>query len=424
MTSDFARQSYGSSGRLRPGSRIAGYLIEEQIGAGGMGAVFRARDEVLGRLAAVKIVAPSAADDEFRARFLRESRMAAAVDSPHIIPVYGAGEAGGLLYIATRFVPGGDLERLRQRSGGTIAPVRVSALLAQVASALDTAHAAGLVHRDVKPHNILIDSVPEQPDHAFLSDFGISKGTGFATGLTATGQFVGTPGFCAPEQITSTSVDGRADQYALACVAFVLLTGELPFRRRDTMSMLYAHVHDSVPSLSGSCPGLPPAVDGVVARALAKSPADRYSRCGEFAAALAEAMAPAPAPAAVAPARRNRLARTADKPAAGEMSRGPRARPPAAVTAEARRAGAAVTKKERRGRSGPRARAPSSPRASWRLRCSMFRFRDSTEPVRRLLRRLPAGYRPCPPAGFGRARGPGTSPHPGCWPGAVTVLRT
>jgi serine/threonine-protein kinase len=318
MTSDFARQSYGSSGRLRPGSRIAGYLIEEQIGAGGMGAVFRARDEVLGRLAAVKIVAPSAADDEFRARFLRESRIAAAVDSPHIIPVYGAGEAGGLLYIATRFVPGGDLERLRQRSGGTIAPVRVSALLAQVASALDTAHAAGLVHRDVKPHNILVDSVPEQPDHAFLSDFGISKGTGFATGLTATGEFVGTPGFCAPEQITSTSVDGRADQYALACVAFVLLTGELPFRRRDTMAMLYAHVHDPVPSLSGSCPGLPPAVDGVVARALAKSPADRYSRCGEFAAALAEALVPDPA--AVAPGRRNRLARTADKPAAGEIS--------------------------------------------------------------------------------------------------------
>ncbi len=161
-----------------------------------------------GRLAAVKVVAPSAGGgEEFRTRFLRESRMAAAVDSPHIIPVYGAGEAEGLLYIATRFVPGGDLERLRRRSGGTMAPVLAGALLAQVASALDTAHAAGLVHRDVKPHNILVDFAPGQPEHAFLSDFGISKGTGFETGLTATGQFVGTPGFCAPEQIKGASVD-------------------------------------------------------------------------------------------------------------------------------------------------------------------------------------------------------------------------
>src|SRR6185437_16369487 len=174
MTSDFAQQSHGSSEKLGPGSRIAGYLIEEQIGAGGMGRVFRARDEVLGRLAAVKVVAPSAGGgEEFRTRFLRESRMAAAVDSPHIIPVYGAGEAEGLLYIATRFVPGGDLERLRRRSGGTMAPVLAGALLAQVASALDTAHAAGLVHRDVKPHNVLVDSAPGQPEHAFLSDFGI-----------------------------------------------------------------------------------------------------------------------------------------------------------------------------------------------------------------------------------------------------------
>jgi hypothetical protein len=294
MTSDFARRSYGSFGKLGPGSRIAGYLIEEQIGAGGMGAVFRARDEVLGRLAAVKIIAPSAADDEeFRARFLRESRIAAAVDSPHIIPVYGAGEAEGLLYIATRFVLGGDLEALRRRFGGLLAPARAGVLMAQVASALDTAHAAGLVHRDVKPQNILVESVPGQPGHAFLSDFGLSKGAGFSTGLTVTGQFVGTPGFCAPEQIRGGPVDGRADQYALGCVAFVLLTGELVFRRGDTMAMLYAHVHDPMPPLSELRPELPPAVDDVIARALAKSPADRYSRCGEFAAALQQALSPA-----------------------------------------------------------------------------------------------------------------------------------
>ncbi len=328
MTSDFAQQSYGSSKKLGPGSRIAGYLIEEQIGAGGMGAVFRARDEVLGRLAAVKVVAPSAAGgEEFRARFLRESRIAAAVDSPHIIPVYGAGEAGGLLYIATRFVPGGDLERLRRRSGGTMAPVLAGALLAQVASALDSAHAAGLVHRDVKPHNVLVDSAPGQPDHAFLSDFGISKGTGFETGLTVTGQFVGTPGFCAPEQIKGASVDGRADQYALGCVAFVLLTGGLLFRRGDTMAMLYAHVHDPVPPLSSVCPGLPPAVDGVIARALAKSPDDRYSGCGEFATALREALSLDPL--ATTPGRRGRVARTT----AGTTVTGESARPASVITA-------------------------------------------------------------------------------------------
>lgn len=298
MTSGFTGWTHGSLGRVGPGSRIAGYLIEEQIGAGGMAVVFRARDEVLGRLAAVKLIAPAAADDqEFRARFLRESRMAAAVDSLHIIPVYGAGEAEGLLYIATRFVPGGDLEALLRRSGGVLDPARAGALVAQVASALDAAHAAGLVHRDVKPQNVLVDAVPERAEHAFLSDFGLSKGTGSSTGLTATGQFVGTPDYCAPEQIRGIAVDGRADQYALGCVAFVLLTGKLPFRRTEAMATLYAQVHDPVPSLTGLRSELSPAVNDVIARALAKSPGDRYARCGDFAEALRQALVPSrPAP--------------------------------------------------------------------------------------------------------------------------------
>ena len=291
MTSNLTARPYGFFGELEPGSRIAGYVIEEQIGAGGMAVVFRARDEMLGRLAAVKVIAPPmAGDPEFRARFLRESRAAAAINSQHIIPVYGAGEAEGTLYIATRFAAGGDLAALARRAGGFLAPDRAATLTAQVASALDAAHAAGLVHRDVKPQNILIDSTPELPEHAFLSDFGLTKGTGATTGLTAAGQFVGTPEYCAPEQIRAASVDGRTDQYALGCVAFALLTGQTPFHRSETVATLYAQVHDPVPSLCTIRPELPPAIDRVIARALAKSPADRYARCGEFAAALQAAL--------------------------------------------------------------------------------------------------------------------------------------
>jgi serine/threonine protein kinase len=299
VTSDFTVRPYGLLGDLGPGSRIAGYVVEEQVGAGGMAVVFRARDEVLGRLAAVKVIAPAmAGDPEFRARFLRESRAVAAVSSRHIIPVYGAGEAGGTLYIATRFAAGGDLAALARRAGGLLAPGRAAALVAQVASALDAAHAAGLVHRDVKPQNVLVDSTPELAEHAFLSDFGLIKATGSSsTGLTAAGQFVGTPEYCAPEQVRGAAVDGRADQYALGCVAFALLTGQAPFHRSETVATLYAQVHDPVPSLCAVRPGLPPAVDHVIARALAKSPDGRYARCGEFAAALQAALA-SPRPAA------------------------------------------------------------------------------------------------------------------------------
>jgi serine/threonine-protein kinase len=279
MTDDFANRPEGFYRTLGPGSRIAGYVIGEQIGSGGMAVVFRARDEVLGRLAAVKVIAPSMANDtEFRARFLRESRMVAAVDSLHIIPVYAAGEAEGLLYIATRFVAGGRLEAGRAAS-----------LVAQVASALDAAHASGLVHRDVKPQNILVDAVPERPEHAFLSDFGLSKGTQSLTRLTATGAFLGTPDYSAPEQIKGGKVDGRTDQYALACVAYVLLTGELPYQRADTVATMFAHLQEAVPLVTRLRPELPPALNGVIARALAKSPADRYTRCADFAEALHEA---------------------------------------------------------------------------------------------------------------------------------------
>ena len=287
LSSEFSAHQYAMMARLVPGSQLAGYVIEEQVGAGGMAVVFRARDGVLGRLAALKVLSPAlAADQEFRARFLRESRAVASVEEPHIIPVYGAGEVDGVLYIATKFVPGGDLADVLERAGGTLDPGRAVTFIEQVASALDAAHAAGLVHRDVKPGNILVDVVPGRAEHAYLSDFGLSKRAMAASGLTATGTFLGTPDYSAPEQIRGLPVDGRGDQYSLACMTFALLTGNLPFRRQESMATLFAHLNDPVPPLSRYRGDLPSATDAVLARGLAKEPQDRYARCGEFAAAL------------------------------------------------------------------------------------------------------------------------------------------
>ena len=270
MPDDFSAQY--SQGRLGPGSRIAGYVIEEQVGAGGMAVVFRARDEVLGRLIALKVLSPTLiADQEFRTRFLRESRAIAAVDEPHIVPVYAAGEADGVLYIATRFVADGDLSSLLRRNSGPLEPSRAADLIVQVAAALDAAHQIGLVHRDVKPGNVLIETRPGRPEHAYLSDFGLTKAASGATGLTVTGMFLGTPDFCAPEQITGRPLDGRADQYALACVAFSLLTGAVPYHREETIATLFAHLNDPIPALTSRNSGLPGA-DPVMARALAKEP--------------------------------------------------------------------------------------------------------------------------------------------------------
>ena len=291
MSGEFSAEQYAVMARLVPGSQLAGYVIEEQVGAGGMAVVFRARDAVLGRLAALKVLSPAlAADQEFRARFLRESQAVASVEEPHIIPVYGAGEVDGVLYIATKFVSGGDLADLLQREGGVLEPERAATFIDQVASALDAAHAAGLVHRDVKPGNILVDVVPGRGEHAYLSDFGLSKRAMAVSGLTATGTFLGTPDYCAPEQIRGLPVDGRGDEYSLACMAFALLSGSLPFRRQETMATLFAHLNDPVPPLSRYRGGLPPGADAVLARGLAKEPGDRYARCGEFAAALRDVL--------------------------------------------------------------------------------------------------------------------------------------
>src|SRR5258708_6748332 len=190
---------------LAPGTRVAGYLLERLVGVGGMAAVYRARDERLGRVVALKLLA---GDESVRSRFVREARAVAAVDHPHIIPVYAAGEADGVQYIAMRFVAGDTLQGVLS-AAGTLTPRRAASFIEQVASALDAAHAAGLVHRDVKPGNILVDVAAGRGEHAYLSDFGLSKRSMAASGLTATGTFLGTPDYCAPEQIRGLPVDGR-----------------------------------------------------------------------------------------------------------------------------------------------------------------------------------------------------------------------
>lgn len=273
------------------GSKIGRYTLEEQVGRGGMAAVFKARDEQLGRVVALKILAhpDMATDQAFRQRFIRESRAAAAVDDPHIIPLFEAGEADGALFIAMRYVPGGDVRTLLYREG-PLPSERVAAIVSPVASALDAAHATGLVHRDVKPANMLLDTRQGRPDHVYLSDFGLSKDVGGSTTLTGTGLFLGTVDYAAPEQIGGRQVDGRADQYALGCAAFEMLCGEPPFRRDHSMAVLAAHMSQPPPQLSARRAGLPAAVDAVFARVLAKTADDRYRTCGEFSNALRDAL--------------------------------------------------------------------------------------------------------------------------------------
>src|SRR5215831_3494327 len=281
-------------GRLAPGSQLAGYRCEEEIGRGGMAVVYRAYDDHLDRRVALKVLAPDLARDEvFRARFIQESRIAAAAEHPNIIPVFSAGEADGVLYIAMRYVPDGDVRTLIDRVG-PLPAARACALIAQAASALDAAHARGLVHRDVKPTNMLLEISPRtsRPDHLYLSDFGLAKPSAAATGLTATGQFFGTVDYVAPEQIQGEPLDGRTDQYALACTAFEMLSGSPPFQRENMMAVISAQLSDPPPSLSARVPGLPAAADQVIAKALAKSPAGRYDRCSDFAEALLAACLP------------------------------------------------------------------------------------------------------------------------------------
>ncbi|MFG2111774.1 serine/threonine-protein kinase [Streptomyces sp. NPDC048718] len=274
------------------GRRIAGYRVEAEIGRGGMAVVYRARDLRLDRTVALKLLAPELArNDTFRRRFAHESRVAAAIDHPHIVPVFEAGETEGVLYIAMRYVPGLDLRALLDRRGA-LEPVAAGRIAVQVASALDAAHAHDLVHRDVKPGNILVAEGTDRdhPEHVYLTDFGLTKKSLSLTGFTTVGQFVGTLDYVAPEQISGRPVDGRCDVYSLACVVFETLAGAPPFRRDDDMALLWAHQYDPPPALSAEREELPEAVDAVLAKALAKAPEERYGTCLEFASELRAAL--------------------------------------------------------------------------------------------------------------------------------------
>jgi hypothetical protein len=258
------------------GGVLAGYEIGRLLGRGGMGEVYVAFDPRLERPVALKVLAPRLAEDEqFRARLLRESRLAASLDHPNVVPVYDAGETDGVLFIAMRYVDGTDLRELL-RADGPLSPERAIAIVQQVAGALDTAHARGLVHRDVKPSNVLIDRA-EGREHCYLADFGLTQSV---RGQPATdGQLLGTIDYVAPEQIRGDPIDGRADVYALGCLLYEALTGERPFDRPSDVATIFAHLEEEPTPASDRRPELPSAIDPVLTRAMAKNPADRHETC-------------------------------------------------------------------------------------------------------------------------------------------------
>src|SRR3954453_21568939 len=269
------------------GSQVGQYRIDSYIGRGGMGVVYRAEHAHLGRHVALKLLAPELAENEsFRDRFVRESRVAARVDHPNVIPIYEASESEGRYFIAMRYVDGRDLREILH-TDGPLSLERALVVLTQVAGALDAAHAQGLVHRDVKPGNILVVA---ESEHCYLTDFGLTKAMSSDTAFTATGQFVGTTDYVAPEQIEGKELDRRTDVYSLGCVFYECLAGTPPFRRETDMAVMWAHIQEPPPRLSARRPDLPAGLDSVTATALAKRKDDRFPSASSFAAAARAAI--------------------------------------------------------------------------------------------------------------------------------------
>jgi streptogramin lyase len=268
------------------GTDFLGYRIEELIGRGGMGVVYRANDLRLRRPVAIKLVAPTLAlDGRFRERFARETELVMSFEHPNVVPIYDAGDVDGHVYLAMRLVDGTDLGSLL-RAEGALEPAHTMTICAQIASALDAAHARGLVHRDVKPSNVLLDG----SEHVYLADFGLTRRLDDQVGDPGEDRSIGTPAYFAPEQLDGESVDGRADVYSLGCVLYECLTGERIFPRRSRLAEAWAHLEEEPPRASRTRPDLPETVDEVIARALAKDPAQRYPTCGALVAAAESAL--------------------------------------------------------------------------------------------------------------------------------------
>jgi hypothetical protein len=266
---------------LSAGEEFAGYRIEQRLGRGGMGVLYLALEPGLERRVALKLIAPEASADEvFAKRFAEESRIAASIEHPNVVPIYAAGEEKGVPFIAMRYVAGADLARRLAREGRLESATAVE-LIAQVGNGLDAIHAAGLIHRDVKPANVLL-SGGEGAEHAYITDFGVARNVATESGLTQTGRFVGTLDYVAPEQISGSEIDARVDVYALGCLLFKLLTGEVPFPKDGDAARLFAHLNDPPPAPSLYVPEVSMALDDVVIRAMSKVPDDRFPSAGDL----------------------------------------------------------------------------------------------------------------------------------------------
>ncbi|HEY6886300.1 MAG TPA: serine/threonine-protein kinase, partial [Solirubrobacter sp.] len=263
---------------LAPGAVVAGYRIESVVGRGGMGVVYRARELELDRVIALKVIAPELLEDAgVRARFLKEARAAASIEHPNVIPVHAAGERDGVAFFAMRLIDGDDLRAL-VRHEGPLGAGRAVELLGRAAAGLDAIHRAGYVHRDVKPANVLVDG----DGHVYVTDFGLAKQTLSTGAETASGRWVGTLDYVAPEQIRGERVDARADVYALGGVLAFILTGRVPYERDADEAKLWAQLSDPPPVPSQLRPELPRALDAVIARAMAKRAEDRYPSAGDL----------------------------------------------------------------------------------------------------------------------------------------------
>ncbi|PXX66531.1 serine/threonine-protein kinase [Nocardia tenerifensis] len=289
---------------ISPGTIVGGYRVQRVLGAGGMGTVYLAKHPSLPRMDALKVLSGELSNDhEFRARFEREANLAAGLDHPNIVAVYNRGEEDGRLWIAMQYVDGTDASAELTRDRHSMNPLRALRITTEVGKGLDYAHRKGLLHRDVKPANFLLSSSEGDEERVLLTDFGVAKSNDDTTELTQTGSFVATIAYAPPEQLVGGHLDHRADIYSLACAFFKLLTGRNPYPATQPALVMMGHLHEPPPSATAVDPGLPPAIDHVFAKAMAKDPTQRFNTCREFTDAAASALIPGynPAPTSTSP---------------------------------------------------------------------------------------------------------------------------